>query len=89
MADKHNIPKGKMHIVCTITQINNIRKANTCNPDLKHLNEEIICDIQKHKQSLWKEHLDAYWDHNTHILWKEIHGLSNRAPPLTVNTSIC
>ena len=46
----------------------------------------------KDKQNLWKEHLDAHWDHmhNTHILWKTIHGLSNRAPPPppTLNTSI-
>ena len=26
--------------------------------------------------------------HNTHILWKTIHGLSNRAPPTTHNNSI-
>ena len=41
--------------------------------------------IQKHKQNIWKEHLDAHWDHrhNTHTLWKTIHGLSNRAPPHT------
>ena len=40
MADKHNIPKGKIHsnyrllpycIVCKITQ-GNIRRANTCDP---------------------------------------------------------
>ena len=90
MADKQNIPKGKMHsnfrllpedIVCKITQSNNIRRANTCDPDLKLLNEEITSDIQKHKQNIWKEHLDAHWDHrhNTHI-----HGLSNRAPPHTL-----
>ena len=51
-AGKHNIPKGKMHIncrlfpediVCKITQINNIRRANTCDPVL---NEEITSDIQ-------------------------------------------
>ena len=56
MADKHNIPKGKMHsncrllpehIVCKITQRNNIRRANTCDPTLKLLNEEITSDIQK------------------------------------------
>ena len=99
MADKQNIPKGKMHnncrllpedIVCKITQINNIRRANTCDPALKLLNEEITSDIQKHKRNLWKEHLDAHWDHrhNTHTLWKTIHGLSNRAPPHTLNTSI-
>ena len=55
MADKHNIPKGQMHsncrflpdhIVCKITQRNNIRRANTCDPVLKLLNEEITSDIQ-------------------------------------------
>ena len=92
MADKQNIPKGKMpeDIVCKITQRNNIRRAKTCDPALKLLNEEITSDIQKHKQNIWKEHLDAHWDHrqNTHTLWKTIHGLSNRAPPHTLNTSI-
>ena len=99
MADMHNLPKGKMHsncrllpedIVCTITQRYNIRRANTCDPALKLLNEEITSDIQKHKQNIWKEHLEAHWDHrhNTHTLWKTIHGLSNRAPPHTLNTSI-
>ena len=87
MADKHNIPKGKMHsncmllpdhIVCKITQSNNIRRANTCDPALKLLNEEITSDIQK--QNLWKEHLDA--------LWKTIHSLSNIALQLTLYTSI-
>ena len=77
-------------IVCKITQRNNIRRANTCDPTLKLLNEEITSDIQKHKQNIWKEHLDAHWDrrHNTHTLWKTIHGLPNRAPPHTLNTSI-
>ena len=33
---------------------------------------------------------DAHWDHrhNTHILWKTIHGISNKAPTLARNTSI-
>ena len=99
MADKHNIPKGKMHsncrilpdhIVCKIAHRNNIRRANTCDPALKLLNEEITSDIQKHKQNLWKERFDAHWDHRhtTHILWKIIYGLSNRAPPPTLNTAI-
>ena len=99
MADKHNIPNGKMHrncsllpedIVCKITQRNNIRRANTGYLALKLLNEEITSDIHKHKQNIWKEHLDAHWDHrhNTHSHWKTIHGLSNRAPPHTLNTSI-
>ena len=54
------------------------------------LNEEITSDIQKHKQNLWKEYLDPHWDHrhNTHILLKTIYGLSNRAPPPTLNISI-
>ena len=47
-------------IVCKITQRNNIRRANTCDPALKLLNEEITSDIQKHKQPIWKEHLDAH-----------------------------
>ena len=76
--------------ICKITQRNNIRKANTCDPVLKLLNEEITSDIQKHKQNIWKEHLAAHRDHrhNTHILWKTIYGLSNRAPPTTHNNSI-
>ena len=39
------------HIVCKITQRNNIRRANTCDPSLKLLNEEITPDIQTHKQT--------------------------------------
>ena len=99
MSDKHNISTGKIHsncrllpdhIVCKITQRNNIRRANTCATALKLLNEEITSDIQKHEQHLWNEHLDAHWDHrhNTHIRWKTIHGISNRAPPPTLNTAI-
>ena len=50
MADKHNIPKGKMHsncmllpdhIVCKITQRHNMRRANTCDPALKLLYVEL------------------------------------------------
>ena len=95
MADKHNIPKGKMHsnckllpdqILCKIRQRGNIRRANTCDAALKLLIGEITSDIQ----NIWKEHLYAHWDHmhNTHIFWKTIHGLSNRKPPPTLNTSI-
>ena len=96
MADKHNIPNGNMHrncrllpdhIVCKITQRNNQKSANTCDPALNLLNEKKNSDIQTH---LWKKHLDVHWDHrhNTHIIWKTIHGLSNIAPPPTLNTSI-
>ena len=76
------------HIVGKITQRNNIRRANTCDPAL--LNEEITFDIHKHKQNIWKEHLDAHWDHrnNTHIMWKTIHDLSRIAHPPTLKTSI-
>ena len=99
MADNHNIPKGKMHsncrfipedIVFKITQRNNIRRENTCDPVLKLLNEEITSDIQKHKQNIWKEHLDTHWDHmhTRHIQWNTIHCLSNRAPPTTHNNYI-
>ena len=68
MADKHNIPKGEMysncrlltdHIACKITQRNNMRRANTCDPALKLLNEEITSYIHKHKQNLWKNHLES------------------------------
>ena len=47
IADKYNISKAKMHsncrllpdhIACKITQINNMRRANTCDPALKFLN---------------------------------------------------
>ena len=77
-------------IVCKSTQRNNIRRANTCDPALKLLIEEITLDIQKLKQNIGKEHLDAHWDHrhNTHTLWKTIHGPSNRAPQRALNTSI-
>ena len=99
MADKHNMLKSDVHfncmlllynLVCTLSQINNLRRANTCDPALKLLNEEKTFYIQKHKQKLWKELLDAHWHHrhNTHILWRTIHGIWNRAPPPTLNTSI-
>ena len=76
MADKHIIPKGKMHsncrllpedIVCKITQRNNIRRANTCDPALKLLNKEITSDIQKHKQNIWQEHTHTLEDHTWSI----------------------
>ena len=61
MADKHNIPKGKMqsncrllpdYIVCKITQRNNMRRANTCGPALKLLNEEFNSDIHAHTKPI-------------------------------------
>ena len=62
MTGKHIIPKGKMqsncrllpdHIVCKATQQNNMRRASTCDPAIKLLNEEITSNI--HKQHLWME----------------------------------
>ena len=99
MEDKHNIPKGKMHsncrllsdhIICTITQRNNIRRESTCDPGLKLLKRILLPTYKTHKHNIWKEHLDAHWvhRHNTYIIWKTIHGLSNRAPPPTLNTSL-
>ena len=53
MADKHNIPKGNCmllpdHIICKFTQRNNMRRANTYDPALKLLNDEITSDIHKY-----------------------------------------
>ena len=57
MAGKHNIPKSKMHnnyrflpdhIVCKIKQINTMRRAYTCDPALKLLNEEMTSDTHTH-----------------------------------------
>ena len=48
----------------------NIRRANTCDPVLKLLNEEITSHLQKHKQNIWKEHLDAHWDHSISFINK-------------------
>ena len=82
MADKQNIPKGKMHsncrllpedIVCKITQRNNIRRANTCDPALKLLNEEITSHIQKpqtkHMEGALRRSLGSHAQHtHTHSL---------------------
>ena len=55
MADKRNIPNGKMHSncmllpdhrVCKTIRTNNVMTANTCDPALKLLNEEMTSDIQ-------------------------------------------
>ena len=98
MADKQNIPKGKMHsncrllpedIVCKITQRNNTRRANTCDPPLKLLNEDNFRHTKtqtKHMEGALRRSLGSQAQHTT--LWKTIHGLSNRAPPHTLNTSI-
>ena len=88
-ADKHNIPKGKIHSTCKLLQEhirhkiehrNNIRAQNASDPSISELNSEITSLIQTHKSDIWREHLDTHWDHkhNTHSLWKRIHGLANK-----------
>ena len=65
-------------IVCKITRRNNIRRANTCDPALKLLNEEITFDIQKHKQKHMEGALDAHWDHRHNTHTKHIHNIQQQ-----------
>ena len=94
MPDTHNIPKGKTfllnHIVCKITQSNNMSRANTCDTILKHMHEEITSNIQKDNQNQWTEHLGAPWDHrhNTHIIGKSMHGLSQGYKDITLHLQL-
>ena len=85
--------KGKIHCRCkllpehishTLERRNNIKAQNASDPSISELNSEITYLIQTHKSDIWREHLDTYWDykHNTHTLWKTIHGLAN-----TINTT--
>jgi hypothetical protein len=98
-ADKHHIPKGKMHnniqllpedIRNKIKHRDQIRKQDPHAVDLPALNNEITKLIQQHKTNLWKEKLDKHWDHkqNTHILWKTIHSLQNKKPQQSQNQTI-
>ena len=67
------------HIVCKITQRDNLRRANTCDPALKLLIEKITSGIQNHQQNLWKKHKNnnSQTKHqvpNTHMpSWTLIH----------------
>ena len=98
IADKYNIPKGRMHSTHPLTRPhgmqNHTKKQHKVRKHLWSSSQTLKWGDKlrhtKHKQNLWKEHLDAHWDHrnNTNILCKTIHSLSNRAPPLTLNTSI-
>ena len=87
----HNMPKGKIHSTSKllpkhrrhkIEHRNNIRAQNASDPSISELNSEITTPIQTHKSDIWREHLDTHWDHkhNTHTLWKTIHGLANKKP---------
>ena len=76
--------QGKMHsncrllpdnIVCTITQRNNRRRANTCDPALKLLNEEITSDIQKHNPRSTLSHTTVSEQcemRDENIVWNEL-----------------
>ena len=98
MVDKHNIPTGKMHgncmllpdhMLCKITQKDNMRRANTCDPALKLLNEEITSDMHtqtKHKEGAYRCTLGSQAQ-DTHFT-KTIHGLSNRASSNTLTNLI-
>ena len=102
MADKHNIPKGKIHsncmllpdyIVCKITHRNNMKRANTCNPALKLQNEvinfrHIQTQINIRMERTCRCTLGSQAQHTMSYSLETIHGLSNRAPLLTLNTSI-
>ena len=88
-ADKHHIPKGKIHnkskllpdhIRVLIEQRNALRTQDPTHPDLEQMNANIDNHIQTHKTDLWKEHLDKDWSHkhDTHVLWKTVAGLSNK-----------
>ena len=75
IADKHNIPKGKMHnncmllpyqIVCKITQRNNIKKGNTCDPPQPTLNTSIQQQNSNHTQTHCKLFHQTIYKHATH-----------------------
>ena len=102
-ADKHHIPKGKIHYTVLthkllpehirnmIKQRNTTRQQNPKDPLLAQQNTYIDKEIQNHKQALWKQHLTDNWDHktNTHTLWKTLNGrLAHKKPPQTPNITI-
>ena len=68
------------HITIKIQNRNYIKKAKICDPSLTILDPEITSDIYTNKQNIWRGHLNSHWyhRHTTHILWKKIHGISNK-----------
>ena len=79
-----------LHIVCKITQ-KNMKRANTSDLTLELVNEEIISDIHKHYQNLWKEHLESRSTLgskalHTDTLWKTIHGYPAEYLPILNNS---
>ena len=69
-------------VVCKLTQRNNTRRANTCDPALKLLNEEITSDIQNHKQNAQHKHSleDHTWaiQQSTTTHTKHIHNIQQQ-----------
>ena len=64
---------------------NNIRAQNASDSSIS----EITSLIQTHKYDICREHLDThYHNHNTHTLWKTIHGLANKIPTQPKNNTI-
>src|SRR4029077_8820399 len=98
-ADKHHIPKGKIHthhlllpenIRNKISERNNLRKNDSKNPNLTEMNKEINKLIQTHRSNLWKEKLNENWSHktNSNKFWKILNNLSNKKPTQQVNRTI-
>ena len=97
-ADKHHIPKGKIHHtqkllpqhIRNMIKQRNTRQQNPKDPLLTQQNTNIDKEIQNHKQALWKQHLANNWDHktNSHTLWKTLNGLAHKKTPQTPNITI-
>ena len=98
-AEKHNIPKGKIHTTCKllsqhiihkIEHRNNIRAQNASDRSSPELNSEITSLIQTHISDIWREHLYTHWNHkyNTQTLWKTTHGLANKTPTQPKNNTL-
>ena len=82
-ADKHHVPKGKIHHTHKLLP-EHIRNM------IKQGNTNIDKEIQNHKQALRKQHVTDNWDHktNTHTLWKTLNSIAHKKPPQTPNTTI-
>jgi len=99
LADKHNIPKGKLnshhtplpeHIGNKIKLRNSTRTANPKDPNIQTLNIEINKLISNHKENQWKEKLSDKWDHktNTFKYWKTLDHLAGKSAPSQPNRII-
>src|SRR4029077_6188649 len=98
-ADKHHIPKGKIHthhlllpknIRNKIQERNELRKQDSKNPNLTEMNKEINKLIQTHRSNLWQEKLNENWNHkvNTKKFWQILNNLLNKKPTQPTNRTI-